>query len=77
MESIIRLTKVNIAIGIITITIAGANAIRRKQSSILSFFITGFLLVSIIKPATNQITITIIDNINPKFPSYEGLTKLK
>lgn len=39
MESIIRLTKVNIAIGIITITI--------------------------------------IDNINPKFPSYEGLTKLK
>lgn len=66
-----------IAIGIITITITGANAIKRKQSSTLSFLITGFLLVSIIKPDTNQIVITIIDNINPKLPSYEGLIKLK
>lgn len=76
-EPIIRLTKVKIAIGIITITITGANAIKRKQSSTLSFLITGFLLVSIIKPDTNQIVITIIDNINPKLPSYEGLIKLK
>lgn len=36
-ESIIRLTKVKIASGIIPITITGANAIKCKYFSILSF----------------------------------------